>query len=352
MKHKSSPSSLMALAFGLCAFFGASACASEALGKIQLTDLTLRPQAYFQEGQRGDFEWGESSAQLQWSLEESLKAAVRFGASSLRGRPLFYNSSTQTANGDLDLIEAYGEYEGLFGRFRMGLLPMEIGREAVLEDHALIFPRSQVYSQGVFGLHDLGLNYLISYRHFYTSFTVHNGESGSDVDNRSWFSARWGYDFRKLRLEFFGQTGSTTPSSTAGSSFNVAQFDPSLESKWRLGGFYLDWVPSRFRMAFEAEVGDVQQERSTHRLASGHFDVGQMGESFGLFFRYNPFDPDVKTHNDTIHRLSLATIFPNSSKTSQVILVGTKILEEGRQIGNDEIRLIWRLSPFYQLPNY
>lgn len=335
------------LAFGS---FALSAFAVEPLGVVRVEDITLRPQGYFKEGKEGEFELGESSAALSWRLDHQLSSHFRFGAASLRGKPLFYDQNKN--QNDLDLLEAYGEYEGLLGRIRLGLIPLELGQEGVLKDSELIFPRSQIYSRGIFGLRDFGLNYFITYNRFFTGITVHNGESGPNVDNKTWYTARWGYDFRKLRLEAFGQTGSTTPDSTTGSTLNVARFDPTKASKWRMGGFYADWVPSSFRMSMEVITGDVQQEKESHRFASGHMDLGQMGKRFGLFFRYNPFDPDLKKDNDALHNLSLAMVMVNPSQTSKVILMGTKSFEEGRQIPNDEVRLIWSATPLYRAPNY
>ncbi len=330
--------------------FSALTFADEPLGIIRVEDITLRPQGYLREGKEGEFELGESSAALSWKLDEQLSSYFRFGAETLRGRPQIYDS-TQSRS-DLDLLEAYGQYEGILGRIRLGLIPIEVSREGVLKDHELIFPRSQIFSRGVLALRDFGLNYFITHNRFFTSLTVHNGESDSNVDNRTWYSARWGYDFRKLRLEAFGQTGSTTPLSTTNSTLQVARFNPMEESRWRMGGFYADWTPSNFRMSLEGFVGDVTQEKETHRFITGHFDFGQMGKKYGVFFRYNPFDPDTKKANDTQHSLSLALLMLNPSQTSKVILIGTKVLDEGRDVPNDEIRLIWSATPLYKRPTY
>ena len=330
---------------------GSVSFGQEPLGRIGISDLTLRPQGYYREGRQGEFELGESSVGLNWSMDEQLSSAVRFGAHGLRAKPHMYQI-TQKDN-ELDLLEAYGQYEGILGRVRLGLIPLGVGREGQLADSELIFPRSAVFSEGLLGLRDFGLNYFITHNRFFTSWTVHNGESDSNEDNRTWYSARWGYDFRKLRLEMFGQTGSTTPLSTTGSLMTVARFDPSKESKWRTGGVYADWIPGRFRTSIEFITGDVEQEKASHRFATGHFDLGHSWkEGLGLFFRYNPFDPDVERDNDTLHNLSIAVVKANLSMTSKVILVGTKTLEEGTQIANDEIRLIWTVTPLYFQPNY
>lgn len=326
--------------------------AEQSLGVLQLDDLTLRPQGVFKEGKEGEFQLGESSLGVSWQLDQTLSSYFRFGAADLRGKPKIY-SQTNTST-DIDLLEAYGQFDGLLGTVKMGLIPLQVSRDGLLRESELIFPRGQVFSRGILGLRDLGINYFISHNRFFTSMTAHNGESGSNSDNKTWYSARWGYDFRKLRLEAFGQTGSTTPQSTSTSTLDVARFNPNQDAKWRMGGFYVDWIPSRFRMSLEAMAGDVTQNKETHRFLTGHFDMGQIGESgFGWFFRYNPFDPDTRTDNDAQHNLSLALVMANSPKTSKLILVGTKVLEEGRsKIPNDEIRLVWSTTPLFYSPSY
>ena len=333
-----------------------SSKAQQPLGTLELKDLTLRPQGYLKEGKEGEFELGESSAKLSWVLDDHLSSALRFGARQLRGRQSFYTPSTLTQNdlSDLDLLEAYGQFDGVLGRVRLGLIPVEFSREALLQDNELIFPRGQAFTRGVVGLRDFGLNYSIGFNRFYTSVTAHNGESGPNTDNKTWYTARWGYDFRKLRLEAFGQTGHTTPDSTAGSTLQVAKFNPDLNAQFRMGGFFADWVPSNYRVSMEVLIGDVTQEKATNRFISGHIDLGQLDENgLGWFLRYNPFDPDTRTPNDAQHNMSIALVKANASKTSKLILVGTKSIEEGPQkIPNDEIRLIWSATPLYTAPRY
>jgi len=328
------------------------ALASEPLGVLRLEDVTLRPQAVFGEKKQGQFELGESSAALAWHLDDSLSAKFRFGAHALRGKPAFYKD-TKSKN-DLDLLEAYAEYQSLYGRFRLGLIPLDLGREGSVPDGELIFPRAQIFSRGLFGLRDFGFNYFTGYNQFFTEFSAHNGESEDNLDNKTWFAARWGYDFKKLRLEAFGETGSTTSLSTAGSTLTVARFDPTQNSKWRMGGFYADWVPSTFRMSLEVIEGDATQNKETFRFLTGSMDLGLMGKNgWGMFLRYNPFDPDTKTDGDATHDVSVAVVRANASLTSKLILIGTKRFEEGKsQIPNDEIRLVWSATPFYDPPRY
>jgi len=338
------------IVFFLGCLFTSPLFAQEQLGKLVVNDLTLRPQGYYLERQQGEFELGESSVGLLWELDDQLSSQFRIGAHSLRGKPRLYLDSKN--GNDIDLVEAYGQYQGLLGRIRIGLIPLELGREGTLPESELIFPRSQIYSQGLFGLRDLGINYFINYNRFFTALTAFNGESDSNKDQKTWYGARWGYDFAKLRVEAFGQTGSTSPLSTTGSLLNVARFDPTKDSKWRMGGLYADWRPSNFVVSLEGVVGDMEQLAATHRFASATIDMGQIGgRGLGYFFRYNPFDPDVRRDNDAIHRISLAVVKANSSLTSKVILIGSKVMEEGgSQVANDEIRLIWSLTPLYFPP--
>ena len=55
--------------------------------------------------------------------------------------------------------------------------------------------------------------------------------------------------------------------------------------------------------------------------------------------------PIFHVYGDQERQVSLALMLSNQSHSSNLILVGTKAISEGVTIHNDEIRLIWSLSP-------
>src|SRR5689334_13467318 len=103
-------------------------CASSAsilredIGELKSHDLLLRPNFMFQEGREGNFSIGESSFALRWELEHKYAGVVRIGPRTLLNPTARYSS---TVADDIMLVEAYAEYNDVYGRFRMGRLPVE-----------------------------------------------------------------------------------------------------------------------------------------------------------------------------------------------------------------------------------
>lgn len=315
----------------------------ESIGQLKIHDVLLRPNVYVREPQEGSFSLGESSFALRWELEDYFQGVIRVGSRELMNPTARY---TPSVNDDIVLVEAFGEYRSPFGRFRMGRIPTEFGAEGALWERDLMLPRSLLFKNRVVELRDLGFSYFISHADFYTQLILHNGESENDRDGRIWYSGKWGYKFPDLDLGFSGETGSTKPSSTSTSGDTLAAVDVNKEALWRLGGLYADYTPRHWQVTLEIYGGEREQKSGTRRFGAGHLDISHTVSEHGAFiFRYDHFDPDFKADNDTQRAFSLGFELSNRTRTSNLILVGTKNLEESHQVPNDELRLIWSLSP-------
>jgi hypothetical protein len=315
----------------------------EDIGELKIQDLLLRPNFVLSEPKEGAFSIGESSVALRWELEEKFSGVIRIGPRTLLNPVARYSS---TVKDDVTLVEAFAEYDDVYGRFRLGRLPVEFGYEGREWERNLIFPRSLLFTNRAMMLRDVGVSYEISQNDFFTGFVVHNGESDTDADGQIWYTARWGYRTDGFEFGLAGQTGSTKPISTATSGDTLAGVDPSKEAKWRIGGLYAAINKKRWEWTLEAYMGAVEQLNEARKFETGHTDlVYDWSKTFATALRYDHFDPNTRVDNDLQQQISLALVFSNRTKSSNLIVVGAKNFEEGRQTPNDELRLIWSLSP-------
>jgi hypothetical protein len=315
----------------------------EDIGELKIQDLLLRPSFSLSEPGKGEFSIGESSVALRWELEQKYAGVIRIGPRTLINPQARYSSKVPD---DITLVEAFAEYNDVYGRIRFGRLPVEFGYEGSLWERYLIFPRSLLFQQRAMNLRDTGISYFIQHNNWYTGVIISNGEGDSDQDGRTWYTGKWGYKADHFEAGISGQTGSTKPAATNDSGDTLAGVDPTREAKWRIGGPYINFSDRAFEMTMEYFVGELEQLEKTTKYSTGHADFGySWTRRFATHFRYDMFDPKMRHDGDLQQQLSLALVASNSTHSSNLILVGSKNLEEGHRKPNDELRLIWSLSP-------
>jgi hypothetical protein len=331
------------LALILISFHAHSTVLREDIGELKIHDLLLRPNFMLQEPRQGNFSIGESSFALRWELEQKYAGVIRIGPRSLLNPSARY---ANVVNDDIMLVEAFAEYNDVYGRLRMGRLPVEFGYEGRLWERNLIFPRSLLFKRRAMMLRDVGVSYDISENNWYTGFVVHNGESDNDVDGRSWYTARWGYKGDSFEVGFAGQTGATRAIATQSSVDTLAGVDPTLDAKWRIGGLYANISQKEWDFTLEAYMGELEQDAKVSKYAAGHTDFSwAFSKRFSSHLRYDFFDPNLHVYGDQEREASLGLMLSNLTHSSNLILVGTKVIGEGQTVHADEIRLIWSLSP-------
>lgn len=332
-------SALMLLSF--------AAGAREQLGQLKVDNLVVRPQFTLLEPGKSNFELGESLFSVRWDMDTRIGAVFTVGAKDLIGTSThFVDKLTE----DLGFIEAYGEYNFEYGVIRAGLQPVGFGIEGGIGEADLDMPRSLLYQKRIVPLRDIGLSYAVDHNGFFTRVMVHNGESGANVDGRPWYTGKWGWAKPgRWRLGFAGQTGSTKPESTTTSADTLSGVDPSKEAQWRIGGPFVVWTPHRWRFALEGYVGELVQGREARKHSAAYSSVAYAGPTYFVGFRYDQFDPNHDVDGNLDRQMTLALGILSERRTSRIFLVATKVFEENKQIPNDEIRLIWHLTPL--LPN-
>lgn len=315
----------------------------EDIGELKIHDLLLRPSFTLRERKESEFSLGESSFALRWELENRFSGVIRIGPRTLLNPVARYQ---EVVPDDVTLVEAYAEYNDAYGRFRLGRLPVEFGYEGRQWERNLIFPRSLLFEKRAMMLRDVGFSYEVSHNNWYTGFVVHNGESDKDLDGQIWYTARWGFRKENFELGLAGQTGSTKPIATQTSKDTLAAVDPTKDALWRLGGLYWNYTDAQWQFGLEFYVGENEQEKVVHKYHTGHADVSyEWSKTFSSHLRYDHFDPNTQADQDLIQKMSLGLVFSNRTHSSNLIFVFSKVQEQGPQIPNDELRLIWSLSP-------
>ncbi len=340
MKFLSSLSLILAT---VCIFSAHATVLREDIGELKIHDLLLRPNFLLKEPSEGAFSIGESSFALRWELEQKYAGVIRIGPRTLMNIPSHYLG---TVNSDVMLVEAYAEFNDPFGRVRLGRIPVEFGYEGRLWERELIFPRSLFFQNRAMILRDVGLSYEIAHNGFFTGFVVHNGEGDGDQDGQIWYTARWGYRADKFEVGMSGQTGFTKPVSTSASGDTLAGVDPLKDAKWRIGGVHAALSGKKMEWVLEINAGEREQERKIGKFSAAHTDLGyQLTKTFSGHLRYDQMDPNQSLGGDMQKQASVAFVLSNGTRSSNLILVGTKVIEDRHEIANDEVRIIWSLSP-------
>lgn len=320
----------------------------EPLGTISVSDLLLAPRFTYFEPSRGHFQPGDSFIAVGWRRDETLSAQVSLGTQSLINIP---NRYPQINADTVNVIEAYGQGDGSFGRFRAGLLPIPFGSEGGIAEGRLRFPRSLIFERGMIGLRDHGVSYSISHERFGSEWAIHNGEGGRDIDNKLWYTARWGYTIPgKMRFGVSGQTGRTTPASTnpvgtyTTSSPADAVMDLNKSSKVRIGNVFVNIDSRRYGLTLEATTGDVIQDVK-RRFTAGHADFYfPLSPKLAMLARYDFFDPK-RVATDHVQYLTAGISYRTGHDTSEIYIFGTQEMKPEPVADVHRFMLMWKLTP-------
>jgi hypothetical protein len=340
------------LALGLACGLGFAtqtfAQTEERAGTLFIDEILLRPAYITRETEGGQFSLTESSFRLGWKLDGRLSATVAVGSLKQRAVPRFY----QTADPDEDLgfYEAYGQYEGVYGTLRMGLLPLNFGHDGYQKDRDLIFPRPYIYTERVVALRDFGISLSTSNKGFYTELIAHNGEvAEKEKDGDVWTTANWGWsNERNLKVQVSMQAGRTTPDSTQNGASGLAGFDASKSARWRMGAFSAYWHPLKWDVMLQTVYGEREQDQKKGSFNAQQFDLIHMYRpGLGAGLRYEMVDPDRDMEDDAFNRTSFALIFGSEKAVSRFFFIFSNQVEEGNDVSSDEFRLVWRIIPFF-----
>ncbi len=324
--------------------------ASERAGRIHLNEVLLWPEYYSQETNGGEFQFYRTQFGLNWELGNSLRTQILVGSEKQKPIPVYYQ--TEDASENLAVLEAYGEYTGVYGRVRMGLMPLPITYENRLADRDLIFHDTLVFEKRILAKRDYGFSFYTENNGYFTEIMAHNGEiDQDDNDGNIWATARWGWEDRKRwHIEYAMQVGRTKPESTADAGTAIANFNINQSAVWKFTQLSIHWYDRKWDVVLEGLYGDIEQSSNDYknRLSSYHADVIHMVKPhWGFGLRYDRIDLNEKLENDAEQASSLSLIFGGENDTSRFFITATKREEEGTEVLNDELRISWRLRPYF-----
>lgn len=322
--------------------------AQERAGKLSIDEVYLEPTYISKETEGGEFTLGQSSFALKWDYRERYGGRIQIGSLEERYLPQIYDLSVPTR--DIGIIEGYAEYQGIYGRVRLGLLPLNFGYGGYSANRDLIFPRSAIYEQRIVARRDFGLSWMTSHNGYYTEIIAHNGEldqAASDGD--IWATANWGWtNDRNARVQVSMQGGSTSVESTTAGETGLAGFDPGKGAQWRMADLTLHWYPRNTEIVLQSTWGQREQGAAKGTFAANDFEIVRMfSPKWGFAVRYNQFDPNRKVSDDAVSNAGLAIVTGTPERTSRVFVTYNRRTEEGVDVPSDEFRLVWRLVPYF-----
>lgn len=338
---------LLALAFSPLVISQIS-FAQERAGELSVDEIYLEPNYYTRETQGGEFSLGQSSFTLSWLYKEQFRAKFSVGSLEERYTPQYYSAATLIH--DIGVIEAYAEYEGVYGRVRMGLLPLNFGFGGYQSNRDLVFQRSMIYENQVVARRDFGISWYTRYGSYYTELIAHNGElDETNSDGDVWTTANWGWlNDRNLKVQLSMQAGRSSSESTTFGSNGLAGFDKNNPALWRFVDLSIFWFPKKSEIVLQSTTGDCQQDDEKGKMSAHTLDIIHMfAPKWGFGLRYNVYDPDLAVKDDSVSSASVALIAGTAEDTSRVFFIYNRRTEEGNDVPSDDFRLVWRLIPWF-----
>lgn len=319
----------------------------EKVGRLTVEEVLLRPTYISTEIKGGEFSLSDSSFKIRWQKDQNLSATVGVGSILERGIPAYYLSTTP--DDALGFYEVYADYQGLYGRLRAGLQPLNFGFYGAQPGAERIFQRPLIYQNRIIGLRDYGVSFYTGHNGFYTELIGHNGEvDHKPNDGNLWVTARWGWsNERNLRVQVSAQTGRTKPVSTAEGDSTLAGWNRADSARWRFGALSVNWFPRRWEVTAQVMAGEREQESSEGGIFSAQLEViNYIGDRWGWGLRHDEFDPNDKQSGDKQMQVSGLLFVKSDDSTSLFSIVISKNLEEINQQSNDQVLLGWRLTPY------
>ena len=320
---------------------------TESLGKLELSDLLIEPVFQLNEPKLASFGLGNSYLAAIWKRDNALSAEIKVGSRDLLGRPRRYGLATDN---ELALVEAYAQYDSVYGRIRAGLIPIAFSSQGGDAEARLSLTRSLLFRNRQVNLRDYGLSYRLTNEGFFSDWAIHNGEGGRDLDNETWFTARWGYEGgRFFRAGVSGSAGRTSPSSTnpLGVSSSVdAGLDVDEIARIRIANFFFDWESAPVRIEFQATGGDTRQgdDISKFRTLNADFIIAA-GESLSWILRYDTFDPKTDAGGDLVTEATAGLAWRTRYDNSVLYLLGTKRWLQDTSSERHALLVMWRVTP-------
>ena len=329
----------------------------EQVGELKIEEVILKPQLTTVEGGEGGVSLEAASVGFLWKMHEHLQAKVKIGSLTLLNRPQIFAES-ETLDNSIGFYEAFGKFASLYGDVRFGLIPVGFGWNGTLSEGDIIMPRPQFMASRWVSLRDFGVSYDIAYAGFFNRITAHNGEGvDENIDNQMWITNNFGWqNGQSFFVGFSGQTGQTNGDSTGDVDIvDFVGFDNDEWAKWRTGSLYSVVRNKGFSTTLEIIAGERAQKdptndkkEETEQYFSTYWDVmAELNDFNSIWLRYDLFDPAKSDSEDQVTEVSLGWSIQNQYKTSTVLMLFTKRLEEPKDLPDDRFTISWKIRPYF-----
>jgi hypothetical protein len=329
----------------------------EQVGELKIEEVILKPQITTVEGGEGGAGLEAASVGFLWKMHDHLQAKVKIGSLTLLNRPQIFAQDDSLDN-SIGFYEAFGQFESLYGDVRFGIIPVGFGWNGTLSEGDIIMPRPQFFVRRWVGLRDFGASYDISYSGFFNRLTIHNGEGvDENPDNQMWMTNNFGWqNGQSFFVGFSGQTGQSNRESTEDAEVvDFTGFDNEKWGKWRIGSLYSVIKNKGFSTTLELVAGervqtdpDNDKKEVTEQYFSTYWDVmAELNETHAIWMRYDLLDPVKSDEEDQVTEVSLGWSIQNQFKTSTVLMLFTKRLEEPKDLPDDRFSISWKIRPYF-----
>jgi hypothetical protein len=336
-------------------FYSSPTHAEEKLGEISVSDLLIEPTFNLTEPKTGSFSPGYSYLGATWRLDNMLSGTIKAGSLDLLGVPARFGPAP--ASTQLGVIEAYGQLESDYGRFRVGQVPISFGLEGGENEPRLLLPRSLLFQYRYIVLRDYGMTYRILNEGYFSDWAIHNGEGGPDLDNEMWFTARWGWQGGNFfRGGISATVGRTNPQSTNPTGITdptllatadaAAGMDVTLPAKIRIANLFLGWEFEPFSLEVEGDIGDTDQTSKLTGMRAAHADF-QWNVIPGLtpLLRLDVLEPHAEIGGDMISEGTIGLAWKSHYENSVLTIAATQRVVQNVNPDIHKLMIIWRLTP-------
>lgn len=335
---------------------------AEILGEITLNDIGISSVSTYNDEKKFSSSLAHTSFGVKWKKTNKLLVQLRVGNTYLQNTPSFF----QQPNSSFGFYEAYGEVSGSYGRARAGLVPLEFGYEGQTLEHNNHLFRTLIFKKRLVGLRDFGLSYSITHPYgFFTRLAIHNGEGlGKNKDNKSYYTATWGWKDDKTTLGVSGQSGETSPASTEGSNPIISEFNPSYRGSISMGQtFFNRKFFNSLDFTTEFLLGSVEQklpgiddggasssfvEKKTS-FNAGQIDLVYHRENYPwmVLARYDFLKTNKALSSSLIEETTIGLGFTSLHLNSVIYFLYSREKSVANGVSN-QFSFVWKLRP--QLP--
>lgn len=318
----------------------------EKLGNFEFSEITLVPSFELEEPSSGGFNLSKSWIGFRWNKEETVSAVFNIGTRDLIRPAIWF----ETKEGDIALTLAAIEIKYEYFDLRAGLLPIIQSFESSRPEWDLLLPETRVRKHRWFVKRDYGIEIRTKFNEFLGVWSVHNGESAANLDQKVWSSGMWSFQnswgFGSMVTAFVGRTDARSTAQSKGTAIDEGfNFDISEPAKFRQGAFaiYRSW--GKNLVLAEIGKGEILQKDDKQGFNWGHFDIcSEVDKNWSLLARYEHSQANVRRSETITKSTGFGFAYSTDDRLSQITVWAQKNQQQPEDRADDEFLLQYRMN--------